>query len=263
MPPTQAQLEAQRRQLAAQIDVLNKSALDYSKMGIASYLAATGETQMAAKKEVPRYTDKYNEIYSQVKNMEFTIAGDAATATTGDRAFYVFNADKEAEKAATTFVQNIEKANAAYDAQQARFQSWLKTEEAGAKAQAKELALQTYLDTFLEKNKDLNQGIVRVDAAQMYRGSDAWNKWMASSSRSSEWVWKKDAYGRNYRELQYTYKLSAAEAKKQKDVAIAVETARYKADTTLQTEAQKKLLKKLQGDLKTVDASLAKLNKKN
>lgn len=262
MAPTQAQLEAQRKQLASQIDVLNKSALDYSKMGIADYLAATGETQMAAKKEVPRYTDVYKSTYEKIKDVQFTVASDTQTRAAGDTAFYVFSPEIEAEKRATAFVKTIEQANAAYDAQQVRFQSWLKTEEAGAKAQAKELALQTYLNTFLEKNKDLNQGIVRIDANQMYRGSDAWNKWMASSSRSSEWIWKKDANNRNYRELQYTYNLSAAEAKKQKDVAIAVETARYKADTTLQTEAQKKLLKQLQGELKTVDASLAKFNKK-
>jgi len=262
MALTQTQLEEQKKQLLSQIDVLNKSTLDYSKMGMSSYLAATGEKQMAAKKEVPRYTDKYNEIYNQIKNMEFTIAGDAATAATGDKAFYVYNPEIEAEKAATSFIEGIKKTNAAYDAQQVRFKTWLKTEETGIKEQAKKLALQTYLDSFLEQNRDLNQGIVRIDATTMYHGSPDYTKWFASRDRNTEWVWKKDIYGRDYREFQYTYKLSPEEAKKQKDVAIAVETARYKADTSLQLEAQKKLLKKLQGDLKTVDASLVKLNKK-
>jgi hypothetical protein len=262
MAPTQAQLEAQRTQLASQIDILNKGALDYSTMDIKSFLTATGETQMAAKKEIPSYTDKYNEVFNKLKNVEFTVAGDAATSRTNDKAFYVYNSEVEAEKEATTFVKNIEQANSAYDAQQARFQSWIKTQEAGAKTQASELALQTYLNSFLEKNKDLTKGIVRLDASQMTRGSAEWNTWKSAKNRSSVWVTKKDAYGKRYNELQYTYKLSEEETKKRRDIAIAVETARYKEDTTLQTDAQKKLLGQLQNTLKGVDSSLAKLNKK-
>ena len=262
MALTQAQLEAQRTQLASQIDILNKGALDYSTMDIKSFLTATGETQMAAKKEIPSYSDKYNEVFNKVKDVEFTLAGDAATSRANDNAFYVYNPEVEAEKEATSFVNKVEQANSAYDAQQARFQSWIKTQEAGAKTRASELALQTYLNSFLEKNKDLTKGTVRIDASQMTRGSTEWNTWKSAKNRDTKWVTKKDAYGRSYKELQYTYKLSAEETKKRRDTAIAVETARYKEDTTLQTDAQRKLLNQLQDTLKGVDSSLAKLNRK-
>lgn len=142
---------ATKAELQKQLATIEAGLLDFSAVGEESFFKSTGQTKLTTK-ELPRYTDVYNKEFESIRDISLSVGGDAATAATTDRAFYVFDPTREARQKTEQTIKSVEQANLAATKQQEDIKSFLAAE----KESAKSAVLQTYLSQIL--NPKLGRG---------------------------------------------------------------------------------------------------------
>lgn len=212
-----AELTAQQQQIQKQISGVQGGLLDMTNVGQQSYFAATNETALT-KKELPNFTNIYNPLYEQMKDIRFNIGSDITTAN-NDAAFYVFNPEAEAKKQADLQIGEVSKQNELYDAQQKRIAEFLKQE-----GEAQKLGIeQQYIQSVLNKTPSLNKGYsVSTEA-----GFDM-NAYKQAKGKN-----KTISYDANRNKI-YSYKLPEEVAAAKVQAIRDVETLRFRSDPSLQ-----------------------------
>jgi hypothetical protein len=196
--------------------------------GEAGYFKQTGAQKLATK-EVPSYADVYNKEYSAIKDVQFTLGGDAATTSNTDNAFYVFNAARTAEQKTEQQIGAVEKNNLAYQKQQEDIATFLNNEKQAAQS----AVLQTYLSTVL--NPAVSKGEIdpfkydQVDR-NTASGLARWNA-AKKSNQSTELVY--DPVTKKHNTV-YSVKLSEEESAAKRQLAKEIETTRFMSSSNLQ-----------------------------
>jgi hypothetical protein len=242
MAKTKAQLEAELAtanskltsygsslsSLGNKLATVQSGLLDFKDIGEASYFKQTGAQKLATK-EIPRYTDVYDKEYSAIKDVQFTLGGDAATASNTDTAFYVFNAARTAEQKTEQQISEVEKANLAYQKQQEDIAKFLSSE----KQVAQSGVLQTYLSTIL--NPTVGKGMVnpfQYDAVDLNTASGL-TRWQQAKGKNREVTYNYDPVTKRTVPV-YSIKLSESESAEKRRLTTEVETTRFMSSPSLQ-----------------------------
>ena len=202
--------------------------LDFKDIGESAYFKQTGAQKLATK-EVPRYTDVYDKEYSAIKDIQFTLGGDAATASNTDNAFYVFNAAKTAERNTEQQIGEVEKNNLAYQKQQEDIAKFLNSETQTAQTGV----LQKYLSSVL--NPVVPRGGInpfQYDTVDLNTASGLarWNS-AKRSNRISTSVY--DPVTRKTISV-HSIKLSESESAAKRELTRGIETTRFMSSPDLQ-----------------------------
>lgn len=237
---------ATRAELEKQLATIQAGLLDFTDVGEASYFKQTGATKLA-EKEVPRYTDVYNPALEKIKDIEFTVASDTQTRTTGDTAFYVFNPEIEAKKRTEATIEAVEKNNLAVIKQQEDIKKFLASE----KETAKESILQNYLSSILNPTLRPGQSNPFEYETVDINTAEGWNRWRNTPRNKQSYNRYWDNVNRRY---TYTYqiKLTPAEVEEKKKTTEAIERMRFMSSPTLQKTYADIYAKTLQSSIKTM-----------
>lgn len=233
---------ATKEELQKQLATIEAGLLDFSTVGEESFLKQTGQTKLT-KKELPRYTDIYNKEFEAVKDISLSIGGDATTASTTDRAFYVFDPARAAKEKTEQVIQTVEQANLAAANQEEDIKAFLASEKEAAKS----AVLQTYLSQIL--NPTLQRGqrnpfeweAVNVNTSQ---GLAQWKK-------SKERVIERPRFSNGVRSAPVYYvKLNAEQAAAKRKLTEAIEKTRFMGSPELQKTYAEKYRAQLKDQLK-------------
>lgn len=242
MGQTKAQLEAKVATNQANLNSYNSSIeslgktlttvqsglLDFKDVGEASYFKQTGASKLATK-EVPRYTDVYDKEYSAIKDVQFTLGGDAATMSNTDSAFYVFNAAKTAERNTEQQIGAVEKNNLAYQKQQEDIAKFLNSE----KQTAQSGVLQKYLSSVL--NPVVPRGGLnpfQYDSVDLNTASGL-ARWNKAGRNNKEVTYQYDPVTKKTIPI-YSIKLSETESAAKRQLTTEIETTRFMSSADLQ-----------------------------
>lgn len=235
--------------LGKTLSTVQSGLLDFKDVGEASYFKQTGAQKLATK-EIPSYTDVYNKEYSAIKDVQFTLGGDAATMSNTDNAFYVFNAAKTAEQKTEQQLSEVEKSNLAYQKQQEDIAKFLSSE----KQVAQQGVLQKYLSTIL--NPTVGKEMVnpfQYDTVDLNTASGL-TRWKQAKGNNREVTYSYDPVTKRTVPV-YSVKLSETESAEKRRLTTEVETARFMSSSNLQKTYAELYAKQL-GD------SIADLTKK-
>lgn len=233
---------ATKEELQKQLATIEAGLLDFSTVGEESFLKQTGQTKLI-KKELPRYTDVYNKEFEAVKDISLSIGGDAATATTTDRAFYVFDPARAAKEKTEQAIQTVEQANLAAAKQEEDIKTFLASEKEAAKS----AVLQAYLSQIL--NPTLQRGqrnpfeweAVDVNTSQ---GLAQWKK-------SKERVIERPRFSDGARSAPVYYvKLNAEQTAAKRKLTEAIEKTRFMSSPELQKTYAEKYRAQIKDQLK-------------
>ena len=217
---------ATKAELQKQLATIEAGLLDFSAVGEESFFTQTGQTKLTTK-ELPRYTDVYNKEFEAIKDIEFSLGEDASTASTTDRAFYVFDPTRTAKQKTEQAIQTIEQANLAAAKQQEDIKAFLASE----KETAKSAVLQTYLSQVL--NPQLSRGernpfeweSIDINTPQGFA------RWRNSRER----VVNRPQYsGRSSTPPTYYVKLTAEQSAAKKKLTESIERMRFLGSPELQ-----------------------------
>ena len=214
--------------LGKTLTTVQSGLLDFKDVGEASYFKQTGTSKLATK-EVPRYTDVYDKEYSAIKDVQFTLGGDAATMSNTDSAFYVFNAAKTAERNTEQQIGEVEKNNLAVQKQQEDIAKFLASE----KQVAQQGVLQTYLATIL--NPTVGRGGInpfQYDTVDLNTASGL-ARWNQAKRNNKEVTYSYDPVTKRTVPV-YSVKLSEAESAEKRRLTTEVETTRFMSSSNLQ-----------------------------
>jgi hypothetical protein len=232
---------ATKEELQKQLATIEAGLLDFSAVGEESFLKQTGQTKLT-KKELPRYTDVYNKEFEAVKDISLSIGGDAVTATTTDRAFYIFDPARAAKEKTEQAIQTVEQANLAADKQQEDIKTFLASEKEAAKS----AVLHTYLSQIL--NPQLSRGErnpFEWEAVDMStsQGLSRWNN-------SRERVIERPRFGNKRTPPVYYVKLNAEQTAAKRKLTEAIEKTRFMGNPELQKTYAEKYRAQLKDQLK-------------
>ena len=202
--------------------------LDFKDIGESAYFKQTGAQKLATK-EVPRYTDVYDKEYSAIKDVQFTLGGDAVTASNTDKAFYVFNAARTAEQKTEQQIGEVEKNNLAYQKQQEDIAKFLNSE----KQTAQSGVLQKYLSSVL--NPVVPRGGInpfQYDQIDLKNPAEL-ARWNAAKRSNREVTYRYNPVTKKT-EPVYSIKLSESESAAKKELTREIETTRFMASADLQ-----------------------------
>jgi hypothetical protein len=242
MGKTLAQLEAALATRTADLNSYNSSLqslgktlstvqsglLDFRDIGESAYFKQTGAQKLATK-EVPRYTDVYDKEYSAIKDVQFTLGGDAATASNTDNAFYVFNAAKTAERNTEQQIGEVEKNNLAYQKQQEDIAKFLNSEKQTAQTGVLQKYLSSVLNPVVPKGgiNPFQHDTVDLNTAS---GLARWNA-AKRSNKISTTIY--DPVTRRTIPIYYV-KLSESESAAKRELTREIETTRFMSSADLQ-----------------------------
>jgi len=239
MPPTKAELQKQLATIQAGL-------LDFTTVGEASYFKQTGQTKLS-KKDIPRYTDVYKAEFEPIKDIKFSIDQDITTAETADKAFYVFDAARIAEKRAQQQISSVEENNAAVIKQQEDIKTFL----AGEKEAAKVAVLQTYLNSIM--NPTVPRGGLNPFEWETVdiNTREGWSKWQNTARNMRFANQLTTADGRSTNLYQYRIKLTPAQIAEKRKTTEAIERVRFMSSPTLQktyaTQYAQRLAQQIKG----------------
>lgn len=233
---------ATKADLQKQLATIEAGLLDFSAVGEESFLKKTGQTKLTTK-EVPRYTDVYNKEFEAIKNIEFSLGGDASTVSTTDSAFYVFDPTRTAKQKTEQAIKTVEDNNLAVTAQQEQIKAFLAEE----KESAKSAVLQTYLSQIL--NPQLARGErnpfewERVDL----NTSEGLTKW----GKSKERVTERPQFGAYKKSPPVYYvKLTPEQGAAKRKLTESIERVRFLGSPELQKTYAEKYRTQLKDQLK-------------
>lgn len=239
---------ATKAELQKQLATIEAGLLNFSAVGEESFFTQTGQTKLTTK-EVPRYTDVYNKEFEAIKDIEFSLGGDASTVSTTDSAFYVFDPTRTAKQKTEQAIKTVEDANLAAAAQQEQIKSFLASE----KESAKSAVLQTYLSQILNP--------------QLARGERNPFEWESVDLNTPEGLakWKKSkqrevtkggllagnlAGGKKRVGPSYYVKLTAEESAAKRKLTESIERVRFLGSPELQKTYAEKYRTQLKDQLK-------------
>jgi hypothetical protein len=214
--------------LGKTLSTVQSGLLDFRDIGESAYFKQTGAQKLATK-EVPRYTDVYDKEYSAIKDVQFTLGGDAVTASNTDKAFYVFNAARTAEQKTEQQIGEVEKNNLAYQKQQEDIAKFLNSE----KQTAQSGVLQKYLSSVL--NPTVGKGMVnpfQYDAVDLNTASGL-TRWQQAKGKNREVTYNYDPVTKRTVPV-YSIKLSESESAAKKELTKQIETTRFMSSADLQ-----------------------------
>lgn len=237
---------ATKEELQKQLATIEAGLLDFSAVGEQAFLKQTGQRKLT-KTELPRYTDVYNKEFEAIKDIQFSIGGDAATASKTDKAFYVFDPARAAKQKTEQVIQTVEQANLAATKQQEDIKKFLASEKEAAKS----AVLQSYLSSVLNPQiTGTNLNPFEWETIDI-NSKEGWSKWQAVGNNAD----------RRYARLTYNpitrqstpvfaVKLTAAQAAEKRKTTEAIERLRFMSSPSLQKTYAEKYRQQLQAQLK-------------
>lgn len=233
---------ATKAELQKQLATIEAGLLDFSAVGEESFLKQTGQTKLT-KKELPRYTDVYNKEFEAIKDINLSIGGDAATAATTDRAFYIFDPTRTAKLKTEEALKNVEQANLAAAKQEEDIKAFLASEKEAAKS----AVLQTYLSQIL--NPKLGRGERNPFEWESIdvNTPEGFARWKNSRQRVTE----RPRFSGGVRSAPVYYvKLNAEQAAAKRKLTESIEKTRFMGSPELQKTYAEKYRAQLKDQLK-------------
>jgi len=215
---------ATREDLEKQLASIKSGLLDFSSVGEESFFRTTGQTKLETK-EVPRYTDVYNKEFGAIKDIRFSLGEDVSTASTIDRALYVFDPTKIAKEKTEKTIKTVEDANLEVIKQQDSIKAFLTQERELAKSSV----LQTYLDTFFKKASKGEIKSWEWDSVDL-NTPEGLARWRTATKRKTQ----NPKYGGVRTGPVYYVKLTPEESLEKKRITESIERTRFMASPDLQ-----------------------------
>lgn len=238
---------ATKAELQKQLATIEAGLLDFSAVGEQAFLKQTGQRKLT-KKELPRYTDVYNKEFEEIKDIQFSIGGDAATASKTDKAFYVFDPARAAKQKTEQVIQTVEQANLAATKQQEDIKKFLASE----KEAAKQAVLQNYLSSVLNPTPmrgQLNPVEYETIDVTTPEGQTRWRN-AANNMKTIQPIY--DQQGRPTRFYNHVIKLTPAKIAEKKKTTEAIERVRFMSSPTLQKTYAEKYRQQLLAQIKAM-----------
>ncbi len=204
---------------------VKSSYMDLSAIGADSYFRQNQSEKRLTKQDLPSYTENYNKIYGDLKDIQMTTGQDFKS---DGQAFYVVNAAEEADRKVKEIIANVEASNKAYEEQQKRIAEFTKQQGESQKNAIFEQYMSNLMST---QYKDLSRGYTNSN----YSFFDQ-KKWNSTSAINKEVRYDTimDSFGRKKTHTVRLYRLSEEEKKKQINIIRQVEQMRFTSDSSLQ-----------------------------
>lgn len=247
--PTAAQTQQQIDAIKQQLGSVGTS-LQATAPNMAQFLVDTKQTQQADA-TAPRYTDAYNTVFDNVKNIKLDVGSAQLPGGKSAQAFYVFNPNDYAQKQANSQIDAANAQHAAYTDQQAAFQKYVQSKNNEASNQAFDMY---FNDVLKNKYSDLQKGYIAND--NPFFNLSAYNKTAAANRFNRRVV----AGTTNQYITQYGYKDQAA-ADKQIASMKAMYMDLFNQDKNLQTTWGTNYKNSLINQQNQLQAQLKKLTK--
>jgi hypothetical protein len=247
-------LQKNAQDLQDRINIVNAGLLNQTQVGADAFFAKTSEKKLELQ-TTPEYATEFNKAYESFKKVNFTVGDSLNSNQQKEKAFYVFDANREAKRIVETKQDVVKENNAEYAAQQERINQFVST---GAEKENKAI-LDNYLNNLV--NKQTNFTNKTIDSTDASFSMDTWKK---TAWRNKSFTYQSDpSYrGRYVAKPIYSYKISDEENQKRIDLFKQMETTRYNSTKTIQQEAIKTYNDSLSSQKKTVDSQIAALQKK-
>jgi len=247
---TREELNREQEALAKALAEIDKNLMPFVGTDAERYVKETGEKQLTKRKE-QTFSEVYDPIYKQVKDVQFSIGADVATANKADKAFYLFNAATFAEQEAQKKMEQTRQANLAFEEQQKKIKAFTEEQDRLKTRSVFDL----YYQDMLKTQQDAVQGFITSD-----NPSFDWKAYVASPTRTSKFVDVFDARGNKSRKVVYSYKNPEA-ASTYLGALRSMYMQKFETDKPLQSQYINKYKENLLAQQARIKQQLARMKK--